>query len=143
MAATDNSVSVVGNMTRDPELRFTTNGAAVCNFSIAVNRRWWSKAMNDWEEDTSFFDVTAWAAIAENVAESLERGDRVIVVGRMDQRTWENDQGEKRSKVEIVADDVGPSLRWATVGELHKPERGGGDRGTSQGGGGGYTSDPF
>ena len=121
----NNTVTVVGNVTRDPELRFTPNGAAVANFGLAWNR----KGQND-EEVVSFFDVTCWSGLAENVAESITKGSRVVVYGRLDQRSWENQDGERRSKVEIVADDVAPSLRWATV-EITRNEFRGGDGGGS------------
>ena len=117
-----NTVTLVGNITRDPELRFTPSGSAVANFGIAVNRRWQNKQTQEWEEQTSFFDVTCWREMAENVTESLERGARVIVTGRLDQRSWENNEGEKRSKIEVVADEVAPSLRWATA-QVSKNER--------------------
>ena len=111
----DNTVTLTGNVTKDPELRFTPSGAAVANFSIAVNRRWKSKQGDDWNEQTSFFDIAAWSTLAENVASSIQRGTRVTVVGRLEQRTWDTDDGGKRSRVEIVADEVSPSLRWATA----------------------------
>lgn len=100
-------VTVVGNMTRDPELRFTPAGLAVCSFGLAVNRK------RGEEEQVSFFDVTAFGSLAENVA-GLIKGCRVIVTGRLEQQSWEKD-GERRSKVAVVADEVGPSLRWATA----------------------------
>ena len=121
----NNTVTVVGNVTRDPELRFTPSGAAVANFGLAWNR----KGQND-EEVVSFFDVTCWSGLAENVAESITKGSRVVVYGRLDQRSWENQDGERRSKGEIVADDVAPSLRWATV-EITRNEFRGGDGGGS------------
>ena len=121
----NNTVTVVGNVTRDPELRFTPSGAAVTSFGLAWNR----KGQND-EEVVSFFDVTCWSGLAENVAESITKGSRVVVYGRLDQRSWENQDGERRSKVEIVADDVAPSLRWATV-EITRNEFRGGDGGGS------------
>jgi len=117
-----NSVTVTGNITRDPELRFTPTGQAIANFGVAVNRRWQNRQTNEWEEATSFFDVVAWGALGENVAQSCGRGTRVIISGRLDQRTWETQEGEKRSKVEIVADEVAPSLRYATV-KIEKNER--------------------
>ena len=117
----DNTVTVVGNVTRDPELRFTPNGAAVTNFGLAWNR----KDKND-EAVVSFFDITCWSSLAENVAESITKGARVIVHGRLDQRSWENQEGERRSKVEIVADDVAPSLKWATAEVTRNEFRGGG-----------------
>ena len=118
----NNTVTVVGNVTRDPELRFTPGGAAVANFGLAWNR----KGQND-EEIVSFFDITCWRNLAENVAESITKGSRVIVYGRLDQRSWENQEGERRSKVEIVADDVAPSLKWATAEITRNEFRGGGD----------------
>ena len=127
-----NTVELVGNLTRAPELRFTPSGAAVANFGLAVNRRWRNQQSNEWEEQTSFFDVVCWRDLAENVAESLDRGTRVLVVGRLEQRSWENQDGEKRSKVEVVADEVGPSLRWATA-SISKNERRGGDGGFDPG----------
>lgn len=117
-----NNVSIVGNITRDPELRFTPSGQATASFGVAVNRRWQNRQTQEWEEAVSFFDVVCWAQLAENTAQSLTRGSRVVVTGRLDQRSWENDQGEKRSKIEITADEVAPSLRWATV-EITKNER--------------------
>ncbi|MCB1012539.1 MAG: single-stranded DNA-binding protein [Microthrixaceae bacterium] len=123
-----NTVELVGNLTRTPELRFTPSGAPVANFGLAVNRRWQNRQTNEWEEQTSFFDVVCWRDLAENVAESLDKGMRVMVVGRLDQRSWESKEGEKRSKVEVVADEVGPSLRWATA-SVAKNERRDGDGG--------------
>lgn len=110
----DNNVTVIGNITRDPELRFTASGQATANFGLAVNRRWQNKQTNEWEEAVSFFNVVTWRELAENCAESLRKGSRVFVTGRLEQRSWEQD-GEKRTAVEIVADDAGPSLRWATA----------------------------
>lgn len=124
-----NTVELVGNLTRDPELRFTPNGAAVANFGLAVNRRWRNQQSNEWEEQTSFFDIVCWRDLAENVAESLDRGARVMVVGRLEQRSWETQEGEKRSKVEVVADEVGPSLRWATAQVMKNERRAAGDGG--------------
>jgi single-strand DNA-binding protein len=118
-----NVVNVVGNLTREPELRYTPSGAAVCKFGLAVNRSY-SNRNGDRVEQTDFFDVTAWRELGENIAESLTVGSRVIVTGRLQQDRWENDGGEKRSKVYIVADEVGPSLRWATAA-VTKTTRGG------------------
>ena len=110
----DNSVTLVGNVTRDPELRFVASGQANCSFGLAVNRRWQNRQTQEWEEATSFFNVVCWREMAENVAESIVKGTRIVVTGRLEQRSWETEQGEKRSVVEVVADEIGPSLRWAT-----------------------------
>lgn len=126
--AAGNTVELTGNVTRDPELRFTPSGAAVANFGLAVNRKWQNKQTQEWEEQTSFFDVTCWREMAENVTESIQKGTRVVVVGRLDQRSWETDSGDKRSKIEVVADEVAPSLRWATA-VVSRNERSGGDGG--------------
>ena len=118
----DNTVTLVGNVTRDPEIRYTPSGQTVATFGLAVNRRWQNKTTHEWEEQVSFFDVKCWSQMAENVAESVPRGTRVIVTGRLEQRSWETEHGEKRSKVEIVADEIAPSLRWATA-QVQKIER--------------------
>src|ERR1700730_12480953 len=118
----NSNVNIVGNLTRDPELRFTPSGQATASFGVAVNRRWQNRQTQEWDEATSFFDVVCWGQLAENAAQSLTRGSRVVVSGRLDQRSWENQEGEKRSKIEITADEVAPSLRWATV-EITKNER--------------------
>ena len=117
-----NAVTLVGNITRDPELRFTNTGQATASFGLAVNRRWQNRQTQEWEEATSFFDVVCWREMAENAAESLARGSRVIVTGRLEQRSWETEEGDRRFKVEIVADEVGPSLRFATV-DVHRVVR--------------------
>ena len=117
-----NAVTMVGNITRDPELRFTNTGQATASFGLAVNRRWQDRTTKEWEESTSFFDVVCWGDLAENVALSLTKGARVVVTGHLEQRSWESDEGEKRSKVEIVADEIGASLRFATV-DIHKVQR--------------------
>ena len=133
-----NTVTVIGNVTRDPELRFTPTGQANASFGLAVNRRWQNKQTQEWEEATSFFDVVCWREMAENASESLSRGSRVIVTGRLEQRSWESQEGDKRSKIEIVADEIGPSLRWATA-EVKKNERRGADGGSSGSSGGAAT----
>lgn len=120
--ASGNNVTVIGNTTRDPELRFTPSGMAVATFGIAANRRWQNRQTNEWEEAVSFFDVTAWQQLAENVSESVQKGTRVVVSGRLDQRSWETQDGEKRSKVEIVADEVAPSLKYATATVVKNPK---------------------
>jgi single-strand DNA-binding protein len=139
--AAGNNVTVIGNATREPELRFTNTGQAVATFGLAVNRRWQNRQTNEWEEATSFFDVTCWAQLGENVAESVAKGSRVIVSGRLEQRSWETQDGDKRSKVEIIADEVGPSLRWATAEVTKNERRGGGDY-EGGGSGGGRPADP-
>lgn len=108
------NVTLVGNLVDDPELRFTPSGVALAKVRMAVNRRWRSQE-GEWKEQTSFFGGTVWREQAEQVAESLQKGARVIVTGRLEQRSWENEQGEKRSVVEVQIDEIGPSLRWATA----------------------------
>jgi single-strand DNA-binding protein len=108
--AFDNTVTVVGNVTRDPELRFTPGGMAVASFGVAWNRR-----KQEGDDEVSFFDVTCFRDLAENVAESVGKGTRVIIYGTLQQRSWETSDGDKRSKVEILADEVAPSLRWASA----------------------------
>ena len=132
--ANGNTITIVGNVTRDPELRYLTSGTALAQLGVAVNRRY--QQNGEWQEDTSFFDVVCWRELADNVSESISKGDRIIVTGRLEQRSWETQDGEKRSKVEIVADEVGPSLRWATA-KIEKIRRDG-PAGGGGGGGGGY-----
>lgn len=131
--AAGNEVKLVGNLTRDPELRFTPSGAAVVNFGIAHNRRF--QRNDEWQEEKSFFDIVAFGSLAEHVAESCTKGMRVIIGGRLQQRSWETkeDPPQKRSKIEVVADEIGPDLKWGTV-EFTKAEREGGGNG-----GGGQT----
>ena len=124
MATDTNSITISGNITRDPEMRYTPSGVSKVTFGVAVNRSWRNQQTQEWEEQTSFFNVVAWRQLAENVGASLTKGSRVVVSGRLEQRSWETEQGEKRSIVEIVADDVAPSLRFATA-EIHKVERSG------------------
>jgi single-strand DNA-binding protein len=108
------NVTLIGNITRDPELR-TTSGQAIAKFGVAVNRRWQNRQTQTWEESTSFFDIVCWGDLSTNVAESLSKGDRVIISGRLEQRQWESKNGEKNARVEVVAEEVGPSVRWATA----------------------------
>ena len=117
-----NTVTIAGNLTRDPEIRYTRDGQASVTFGLAVNRRWQNRQTSQWEESTSFFDVVAWRELAENVALSLTKGARVTVSGRLEQRSWETDDGERRSRVELVADDIGASLRFATA-EVQRTQR--------------------
>jgi single-strand DNA-binding protein len=108
-------------------------------FGLAVNRRWQNRQTQEWEEATSFFDIVCWREMAENVSETITRGARVMVAGRLEQRSWETQEGDRRSKVEVVADEIGPSLRWATAQITKNERRGAGDggRGGSRSGGGG------
>ena len=140
----DNTVILVGNITRDPELRYTSGGQANTTFGLAVNRRWQNRQTQEWEERVSFFNVVCWREMAENVAESLAKGSRIVVTGRLDQRSWETQDGDKRSKVEIVADEVAPSLRWAnaTVTRNERRDADGPRGGGGGGGGGGGSSQP-
>lgn len=126
--AASNSITIVGNVTRDPELRFTPSGQANVRFGVAVNRRWQDRNSGEWQEQTSYFDVVCWREMAENISESLPKGARVLVTGRLEQRSYETKEGEKRNVVEIIADEVGPSLRYATA-QVSKNERRGGDFG--------------
>lgn len=118
-----NNVTLVGNLTREPELKYTPSGAAVAKFGLAVNR-FYTNRSGEKVEQTDFFNVNAWRQLAENIAESLSTGARVIVSGRIQSRSWETEDGQKRTVVEIEADEVGPSLRWATA-SLTKTTRGG------------------
>ena len=122
----DNSITVVGNITRDPELKFLNSGQAAVRLSVAVNRRWQNRQTQEWEERVSYFEVTGYGALAENAANSLAKGTRVIVTGRLEQRSWETENGDKRSIVEINADEIAPSLRYATtvVTKTPRPEGG-------------------
>jgi single-strand DNA-binding protein len=127
----DNSITLVGNLTRDPELRFTTGGRGVASFGIAVGRRY--QVNGEWQEQTSYFNIVAWGQLGENAASSLTKGMRVVVSGRLEQREYQNREGEKRTAIEINADEVGPSLRWATASVERNPRNEGGQGG--QGGG--------
>jgi single-strand DNA-binding protein len=109
----DNTVTIVGNMTRDCEIK-EVSGGIVATFGVAVNRTWTDKASQERKEQTGFYDVVVWGDMGANAATTLARGDRVIVTGRLDFQSWEKD-GQKQSRVQIVADDVGPSLKWATA----------------------------
>jgi single-strand DNA-binding protein len=134
------TTTVVGNLTRDPEIRYTRDGQATTTLGVAVNRRWQNRETNEWEEAVSFFDVVTWRDLAENVALSLTKGMRVVVSGRLEQRSWETEEGDRRFKVEIVADEVGASLRFATA-DVHRIERNSPDGADGSGGTGG--SDPL
>jgi len=123
----DNTITLVGNLTRDPELRFTTGGRGVASFGIAVSRRY--QVNGEWQEQTSYFNIVAWGQMGENAAATFTKGMRVIVSGRLEQREYTNREGEKRTAIEINADEIGPSLRWATAQVERTP------RGDGQGGG--------
>ena len=131
--ASENSVTLVGNLTKDPELRYTATGRGVASFGLAVNRRY--QQNGEWQEQVSFFNIVAWADLGENAAASLTKGSRVIVTGRLEQRSYETKDGEKRSITEVVADELGPSLRWAQV-QIERISRDSADGGGSSGGGG-------
>jgi single-strand DNA-binding protein len=136
MAAGDTVITIVGNLVDDPELRFTPSGAAVAKFRIASTPRFLDKQTNEWKDGESLFlSCNVWRQAAENVAESLQRGMRVIVQGRLKQRSYETKEGEKRTVVEVEVDEVGPALRYATA-KVQKTSRGGG--GGAGGGAGGF-----
>ena len=130
-------ITVVGNLTNDPELRFTPSGAAVASFTVASTPRTLDKATNEWKDgEALFLRCSVWRQAAENVAESLQRGARVIVQGRLKQRSFETKEGEKRTVIELDVDEVGPSLKYATA-KVNKTTRQGGGGGGGFGGGGG------
>lgn len=129
-----NSVTLVGNLVEDPELRFTASGVAMARIRIAVSRRYQDRN-NEWQEESSFFGGTCWRDVAENVSESLTKGARVIITGRLKQRSWETNEGEKRSVVEIDIQEIGPSLRWATASVTRTPRKDAGEGGGNYGGG--------
>ena len=135
--AGDTILTVVGNLTADPELRFTPSGAAVANFTVASTPRMFDRQTNEWKDgEPLFMRCSIWREAAENVAESLTRGSRVIVTGRLKQRSYETREGEKRTVVELEVDEIGPSLRYATA-KVNKASRSGGGGGGFGGGGGG------
>ena len=130
-------ITIIGNLTNDPELRFTPSGAAVANFTVASTPRTFERQSNEWKDgETLFMRCSVWRDAAENVAESLVRGTRVIVSGRLRSRSYETKEGEKRTVVELEVDEVGPSLRYATT-KVNKTSRGGGGGGGGGFGGGG------
>ena len=138
--SSDNTITVSGNVTRDPELRYTTSGRGVTSMGVAVARRY--QQNGEWQEETSFMNVTAWADLGENVAASITKGMRVVVTGRLDQRKYTDKEGNERTTFEIIADDVGPSLKWAQaeVKRISKDRDGGGSRGGSSGNSGQATN---
>jgi single-strand DNA-binding protein len=147
--AGDTTITVIGNLTDDPELRFTPSGAAVAKFRVASTPRYMDKASGEWKDgEPLFLSCTVWRQAAENVAESLQRGARVIVSGRLRQRSYETREGEKRTVIELEVDEIGPSLRYATakVQKMSRSGGGGGGFGASGGGGqggGGNFDDPW
>ena len=133
--ANETTLTIIGNLTNDPELRFTPSGAAVANFTIASTPRTFDRQAGEWKDgETLFMRCSLWREAAENVAESLQRGTRVIATGRLKSRSYETKEGEKRTVTELDVDEIGPSLRYATA-KVNKTQRGGG--GFSGGGGGG------
>lgn len=132
----DSTVTLVGNLTRDPELRYTQNGVAQLTLGLAVNHRRMNRQTQNWDEQTSYFDVVLWRDAAENAASSLSKGMRVVATGRLEQRSWDTAEGEKRYKIELVDAEVGPSLRWATAQVTRTPR----DGNAGGGGGGGYQA---
>jgi single-strand DNA-binding protein len=133
-------ITVVGNLTADPELRFTPSGAAVANFTVASTPRNFDRQSGEWKDgDALFMRCNVWRQAAENVAETLTRGMRVMVSGRLRQRSFETREGEKRTVVELEVDEVGPSLRYATA-KVNKVSRGSGGGGFGGGSGGGSGS---
>ena len=139
-------ITVIGNLTADPELRFTPSGAAVAKFRVASTPRYMDRSTNEWKDgEPLFLACTVWRQAAENVAESLVRGSRVIVSGRLKQRSYETREGEKRTVIELEVDEIGPSLRYATakVQKMSRSSGGGGGFGSSGGGGGNFADDPW
>jgi single-strand DNA-binding protein len=154
MAAGDVTITVVGNLTEDPELRFTPSGAAVAKFRVASTPRFLDRQTNEWKDgEPLFLTCNIWRQAAENVAESLQRGARVIVSGRLRQRSYETREGEKRTVMELEVDEIGPSLRYATAKVQKMSRSGGGSTGGGFGassggggggaGGGGFADDPW
>jgi single-strand DNA-binding protein len=138
--AGDTTITVIGNLTADPELRFTPSGAAVANFTVASTPRTFDRQSNEWKDgDTLFLRCSIWREAAENVAESLTKGTRVIVSGRLVQRSYETREGEKRTVYELQVDEVGPSLRYASAKVTRTQRQGGGGGGGFGGGGGGFN----
>jgi single-strand DNA-binding protein len=138
--AGDTTITIVGNLTADPELRFTPSGAAVANFTVASTPRIFDRQTSEWKDgEALFLRCNIWREAAENVAESLTRGSRVIVTGRLKQRSFETREGEKRTVFEVEVDEIGPSLRYATA-KVNKASRSGGGGGGGYSGGGGGAS---
>jgi single-strand DNA-binding protein len=141
MAAGDTNITLIGNLTDDPELRFTPSGAAVAKFRIASTPRYQDRQTGEWKDgEALFLTCNVWRQAAEHVAESLQRGARVIVAGRLRQRTYETREGEKRTVFEVEVDEIGPSLRYATA-KVQKMARSGGSGGF--GASGAPSDDPW
>jgi len=136
----ENSITLVGNLTRDPELRFTTGGRGVASFGIAVGRRY--QVNGEWQEQTSYFNITAWGQLGENAAATFTKGTRVIVTGRLEQREFTTREGDKRTAIEVVADEIGPSLRWATA-QVERQSSKGGDSATPRETSSNNSPDPY
>ncbi|WP_019201585.1 single-stranded DNA-binding protein [Tsukamurella sp. 1534] len=138
-------ITVIGNLTADPELRFTPSGAAVANFTVASTPRTFDRNTNEWKDgEALFLRCNIWREAAENVAESLTKGTRVVVSGRLKQRSYDDREGQRRTVVELEVDDIGPSLKYATAKPVRTPRGGGGGgfSGGGQGGGGGFSQQP-
>jgi single-strand DNA-binding protein len=148
--AGETTITLVGNLTADPELRFTPSGAAVANFTVASTPRTFDRNTNEWRDgDAMFLNCAVWRQAAENVAESLQKGMRVIVQGRLKSRSYETREGERRTVFEVDVDEIGPALKYATAKVTRTTSGGGGQggggrpSGGGQGGGGGYGDDPW
>jgi single-strand DNA-binding protein len=126
----ENTVTIVGNVVRSPELKFLNNGQASLRMSVAVNRTWTNKQTQEREDRVSYLEVSAYGSMAENVANSVDKGTRVVVTGRLEQRSWETAEGDKRSIIEINSDEIAVSLKWATtvITKVAKPEGGSSSR---------------
>lgn len=143
MAAGDINVTVVGNLTNDPELRFTPSGAAVASFTVATSSRYLDKTTNEWKDgEPTYLRCSVWRQYAENVAESLTKGTRVIVSGKLKQRSYETREGEKRTVMEVEVEDVGPALRYATA-KINRVQRSEGGFSSGGGMGGEVADDPW
>jgi single-strand DNA-binding protein len=143
--AGETTITLVGNLTADPELRFTPSGAAVANFTVASTPRTFDRQTNEWRDgDAMFLNCAVWRQAAENVAESLQKGMRVIVQGRLRSRSYETREGERRTVFEIDVDEIGPALRYATAKVTRNPSgSGGGQSSRPAASGGGYGEDPW
>lgn len=141
--AGETTITVIGNLTNDPELRFTPSGSAVANFTIASTPRTFDRQSNEWKDgETLFLRASVWREAAENVAESLTKGTRVIVSGRLKSRSYETKEGEKRTVIELEVDEIGPSLRYANA-KVNRTQRSGGQGGFGGGNSGGFGGGGF